>query len=186
MKVNVIIPALNEPYLSTLTKKLEAYQVTVCEQKGLAYAVFVGLRYSEAKIVVVMDADGSHPTETIPQMINMLNSRTWFIIGSRYCKGAYSMDFTRRKIISLFYCILTRFFLRTKIKDPMSGFWVGYRKTFKFKPVTTYKFGLQLIKKYKQHIIEYPIFFCKRKQGSSHVKPLQALKDFLSIICVFL
>jgi hypothetical protein len=64
----------------------------------------------------------------------------------------------------------------------MSGFWVGYRSKFNFEPTETYKFGLQLLRKYRGHIMEYPIVFEKRKSGKSKVKPIQALKDLLAIV----
>lgn len=182
-KVNVIIPALNEPYLPELTRKLRDYQVTICEQKGLSYAVHIGLKYSEAKKVVVMDGDGSHPPDSIRHMTKLLNEKVWLVVGSRYCKNGYSHDSLLRKIVSQVYCLLARIILRTKIKDSMSGFWVGYRQVFTFKHSNTFKFGLQLIRKYKHHILEYPIIFRKRQTGKSHVKPLQALKDLCAIFC---
>jgi len=178
----VVIPSLNEPYLPKLITKLVDYTIDVRMEKGLSYAVWCGIQQSQAEIIVIIDADGSHPPEAIPEMINLLNSRIKFIVGSRYCNGAYSFDSIPRKIISLFYCVLARILLRTKVCDPMSGFWVGYRNNFIFKPSKTYKFGIQLIRKNKSRILEYPIIFKKRKSGESHVKPLQAIKDLLSII----
>jgi dolichol-phosphate mannosyltransferase len=180
--VGIIIPALNEPYLETLVHKLEGYTIHVETERGLSFAVRHGILMSDEKVLVVMDADGSHPPEAIPEMVNMLDSRTWFIIGSRYLNGGYSYDSIPRKIVSLCYCLIARVFLRTSIKDVMSGFWVGYKEKFTFKPDGNYKFGLQLIRKYKKHIKEVPIIFKKRQAGKSKVKAIQALKDLLSII----
>jgi len=179
--VSIVIPALNEPYLPKLLQKLNVYDVHVQSEKGLVHAVWKGIKTSKSNIVVIMDADGSHPPEAIPRMISMLNSRTWFIIGSRYCKGGYSGDSIPRKIVSMIYCLITRIILLTRINDPMSGFWVGYRDKFVFEPNGNYKFGLQLLRKYKNHIEEYPIVFKKRIEGKSKVKPIQALKDLFSI-----
>ena len=180
-KVTVIIPALNEPYLPSLLKHLGNYDVHVRSEKGLSFAVWKGIQESNGELIVVLDGDGSHSPNAIPRMIDMLNSRTCLVVGSRYCKGGYSYDSTLRKIVSLVYCFIARLVLRTKIKDVMSGFWVGRREAFKFNPSRNFKFGLQLIKKNKGYIVEYPIVFEKRKSGRSKMKPLQALKDLFSI-----
>jgi dolichol-phosphate mannosyltransferase len=180
--VGVIIPALNEPYLPNLLKKLSDYSVHVETARGLSYAVRHGILMSDEKILVVMDADGSHDPNAIALMVSMLSDQVWFVVGSRYCRGGYSSDALVRKIVSMVYCLIAQIVLRTSISDPMSGFWVGYRDKFRFKPDGNYKFGLQLIRRYKNHITELPIIFKKRKEGKSKVKPMQALKDLLSIL----
>lgn len=178
--VIVILPCLGEQYLSTLLKKLTSYEVDVRSDKGLSNAVYFGIRNAKAKIVVVMDSDGSHPPEAIPKMLELLDSNVWFVVGSRYCPGGFSEDSFLRKFFSLFYCkIFSLFHLNFNIKDPMSGFWVGFRSHFVFEPSDSYKFGIQLINKYGAHVVEYPIFFKKRQQGKSHIKPKQAIKDLL-------
>jgi glycosyltransferase involved in cell wall biosynthesis len=100
--VDVVIPALNEPYLPKLLESLNGYDVHVQNEKGLSYAVWKGIQsINKDGVVVVMDADGSHPPEAIPKMVDMLSSRTWFIVGSRYCKGGYSWDSIPRKVMSM-------------------------------------------------------------------------------------
>lgn len=180
--VTVIIPALNEPYILKLVKKLSSYNVNVKSEKGLSYAVWCGIQQANSQIIVVMDGDGSHPTQVIQKMVGMLNKDVWLIVGSRYVKGGYSYDSLLRKLFSQFYCVLARIMLRSNIHDPMSGFWVGYQHAFKFEPSKTYKFGLQLIRKHQKHIKECPILFRKRKEGKSKVKPLQAVQDLLAIL----
>ena len=185
-KVSVIIPALNEPYLPKLTKKLKGYDVHIQTEKGLSYAVWNGIQKAENEIVCVMDADGSHSVASIDNMGSCLSlsAGSWFVIGSRYVKGGYSEDGTVRKIMSLFYCFLARLFICWQIHDPMSGFWCGFKSKFIFEPNQNYKFGLQLLKKYKGHIIEYPIVFHKRQEGKSHLKPMQVIGDLFEIVKV--
>jgi glycosyltransferase involved in cell wall biosynthesis len=182
--VAVVIPALNEPYLPKLLNHLQSYHIHIQGEKGLSYAVWKGIQNCKGNVVVVMDADGSHPPEAIGKMCNLLNEDVWFIVGSRYVKNGYSYDSFLRKAISLIYCLIARVVLRTSIHDSMSGFWCGYKDKFIFEPQNTYKFGIQLIRKYKQHIREYPIIFKKRVEGKSHVKPMQALKDFYAIFYI--
>lgn len=180
--VSVIIPCLDEPYLPRLLRRLQEYSVRVHGEKGLSFAVWSGIQKSSGNLIVVMDADGSHSPDAIPRMLKLLDDDVWLVIGSKYCRGGYSWDSTPRKVISLFYCAVARIALRTSIQDPMSGFWAGYRWAFDFQPTTSFKFGVQLIKKHKTHIAEYPIVFQKRKKGRSKVKPLQALKDLFAIV----
>ncbi len=185
--VSIVIPALNEPYLNTLVLYLpKGSEVLVQREKGLANAVWMGIRRAKNPIIVVLDADGSHPPGAISRMINMLSSRTWLIVGSRYCNGGYSYDSLPRKIVSLAYCFVARVLLGTDIHDVMSGFWVGYRESFTFNPFDGFKFGLQLIKNNRGHVAEYPIVFEKRKVGKSHIKPLQAIRDLFTIVKVSL
>ena len=186
LNVDVIIPCLNEPYLNTLVHQLGDYTIRIQTEIGLSFAVWKGIQQSSSDVIVVMDGDGSHNPNAIKKMIQLLDQNTWLVVGSRYCLHGYSEDSVVRKIISYAYCLITRILLRTSIRDGMSGFWVGYRKAFIFTPSATYKFGIQLIKRYKNHIKEYPIVFRKRKQGSSHVKPYQALKDLAMIFYAML
>ena len=183
-RVSIVVPALNEPHLPQLLNELSSYEVHVQTEKGLSYAVWKGIQHARGDVVAVMDADGSHPASAIKPMFSMLNEDVWFVAGSRYVKGGYSHDSIMRKVISLFYCIVARLILRTNIHDCMSGFWVGYRSKFNFEPTETYKFGLQLLRKYRGHIMEYPIVFEKRKSGKSKVKPIQAIKDLWEVISV--
>lgn len=179
-----MIPVLDdEPYLPQLLKRMKDYKVSLRGELGLSTAVFNGIQKSSANIIVVIDGDGSHPPETIPNMIKLLNDKTWLVVGSRYCKNGYSQDSIIRKIISHFYCVIARLALRTKIRDSMSGFWVGYRWAFKFKPSKNYKFGLQLIKRHgDKHIIEFPIRFQKRQLGKSKVNPIMAITELLRVV----
>lgn len=181
--VDIIIPVLHEPYLNTLVQQLKDYTIRIQTEPGLSYAVWKGVQASTADVIVVMDGDGSHNPHAIPYMLKLLDKHhTLFVVGSRYCSNGYSEDSILRKLISLAYCAIARFLLRARIKDCMSGFWVGYRDAFTFTPSNTYKFGLQFIKRYGNHIKEYPIIFRKRTQGNSHVQPFQALRDLLAIL----
>lgn len=183
VKVSVIIPALDEPYLKTLVLYFpKSYEVLVQREKGLSNAVWTGLQRAHYGIVVVMDADGSHPPQVIPELVSMLSSRTWLIIGSRYCNGGYSHDSLIRKLVSLFYCKIAQIFLRTPIQDPMSGFWCGYKDAFRFEPGPSFKFGLQLLRNNRGYVKEYPIVFRKRNSGKSHIRPLQAISDLFAIL----
>ena len=55
---------------------------------GLSSAVLEGFSASSGSILVVMDADLSHPPEKIPEMVAKIESRQAdVVVGSRYVKG---------------------------------------------------------------------------------------------------
>ena len=56
--------------------------------RGLSSAVLAGFRQASGGILVSMDADLSHPPETIPTMIECLyDGKTDFVLGSRYIQN---------------------------------------------------------------------------------------------------
>ncbi len=139
--------------------------------KGLSRAVVEGIGAAANEVVVVMDADLSHPPEKIPEMLDRLEGGADFVIGSRYVKGGTQdtewgfFRWLNSKVATL----LSRPF--TRVKDPMSGFF-AFRKEFlqraaPLNPVG-YKIGLELIVKGGfERVEEIPIHFSQRKFGES-------------------
>ncbi len=141
------------------------------KDKGLSQAVIDGLAMARNEVVVVMDADLSHPPEKIPEMLSVLEGGADFVIGSRYVEGGTQDDAWGlfRWINSKVATLLSRPF--TRVKDPMSGFFSFRRSalehTYPLNPVG-YKIGLELIVKGGfQRIEEIPIHFSQRKYGES-------------------
>ena len=62
--------------------------ITRKNERGLSTAVIAGLNAASGGILLVMDADLSHPPEKIPELVSALNQRQAdFVIGSRYVEG---------------------------------------------------------------------------------------------------
>src|SRR5262245_4765113 len=54
-------------------------------ERGLASAVIAGARAARGEIVVVLDADLSHPVTAIPELVQpLLDGRAEVAVGSRY------------------------------------------------------------------------------------------------------
>ena len=130
------------------------------------------LRLARHDVLVVMDADLSHPPEAIPRLLETLaRPGVDFVLGSRYVEGA-SIDQNwgmLRRLNSLVARWLAR--LVTNVRDPSSGFFALRRHTFlagdEFDPIG-YKIGLELM--VKCHCIgvrEVPIDFARRLHGTS-------------------
>jgi len=148
--------------------------------RGLSPAVVDGLRLAKHPVLVVMDADLSHPPEKIPNMVLALESGQQFVIGSRYVPGGSTDDewgfyrWFNSKIATL----LARPF--TDVKDPMAGFFALRRSDFvraeHLNPVG-YKIGLELIVKCRiENVGEVPIHFTDRVHGESKLNLKEQLR----------
>jgi dolichol-phosphate mannosyltransferase len=140
--------------------------------RGLSRAVCDGLKCARGDVIVVMDADLSHPPETIPALVEALAAGHDFALGSRYIEGGSTHDGwgVFRRLNSRAATLLATPF--TKAKDPMSGFFALLRSTYEraagsLNPVG-YKIGLELMVKCKcRRVKEIPFHFAERKSGES-------------------
>ena len=148
--------------------------------RGLSQSVLAGLRSAAADVLVCMDADLSHPPETIPGMLTALHDGADFVVGSRFCAGgstdAHWSIF--RRLNSRVATLLAR--PLTDLADPMSGFFALRRATFlagsDFDPVG-YKIGLELLIKCRcQRVAEIPIHFADRRHGHSKLSVAEQVK----------
>jgi dolichol-phosphate mannosyltransferase len=140
-------------------------------ERGLATAVLHGLRQSAGEVLVVMDADLSHPPEKVPELVAALEAGAEFVIGSRYVPGAHTDEGWGwfRRLNSRVATALARGF--TTARDPMAGFFALRRETFLrasgLNPVG-YKIALELIVKCGcRDVAEVPITFRNRVKGQS-------------------
>jgi dolichol-phosphate mannosyltransferase len=148
--------------------------------RGLSPAVLDGLRRSERDVLVVMDADLSHPPEKVPELIRALDEHTDVTVGSRFVDGGSTADdwglfrWLNSRVATLLAWPLTA------LKDPMSGFFALRRSTFAagrdFNPVG-YKILLELIIKCRcKRTAEVPIHFDDRRYGESKLSFKEQLK----------
>jgi dolichol-phosphate mannosyltransferase len=145
--------------------------ITRVNERDLSSAVIRGFREARGDFLVCMDADLSHPPEAIPRLLKCIkNGDANFALGSRYVPGASTDQSWSvfRWLNSKIATLLAKPF--TRVKDPMSGFFVLPRDVFKragkLNPVG-YKIGLELIVKCSINISEIPIHFADRVCGKS-------------------
>jgi dolichol-phosphate mannosyltransferase len=138
----------------------------------LSSAVVRGLKVARGDVLLVMDADLSHPPEKIPELLEALDDlEVDFVIGSRYVTGG-GMD-ESWGLIHWWNSRVATWMARpfTSASDPMAGFFALRRPTFEaareLNPVG-YKIGLELIVKCGcKQICEVPIQFANRLHGES-------------------
>lgn len=140
--------------------------------RGLSSAVLAGIGQAVMQYFVVMDADLSHPPESVPDLVMpLIKDEAEFVIGSRYVEGGGTQDWSRfRWLNSAGATLLSRPFTGG-VKDPMAGFFALRRETLlRADPLCPigYKIGLELLVKCKiKRVKEVPILFRNRAKGES-------------------
>jgi dolichol-phosphate mannosyltransferase len=141
------------------------------KQAGLAGAVAAGAAMARGDIVVVMDADLSHPPEKIPELVApVMAGDCQMAIGSRYVPGGATPDWkTSRMLASRLATLAARPLCR--VQDPLSGFFAVQRELFNRLPedIAGFKIGLALIAAAGDSLkaLEIPIVFHDRLRGAS-------------------
>lgn len=140
------------------------------EERGLATAVLTGFAMSEAHVVVVMDADGSHPVDALPRMIRIiLEDKADVVVGSRHVPGGGSKDWP---LFSQFKSKLAATLALgvTSMTDPTTGFLAARRTLLSqldLDPVG-WKIVLEIVVKAAPvRVAEVPIIFQDRELGVS-------------------
>ena len=145
-------------------------------KRDLAQAVVAGFRQVSGDILVVMDADLSHPPSSLPHLIEpLLNDEADFCLGSRYLESS-TIDARwqrHRAILSKIATFACSGLSLGRIKDPLSGFFALRRcdlPPFNLLYPRGYKIGLEIMVKghfHRKRLREIPIDFAERTQGES-------------------
>ena len=140
---------------------------------GLSQSVADGFVHALSDILLVIDADLSHPPALIPKMYEGILAGNDVVIGSRYMEGGGIRKWPlRRRVISLGATFLGRL-LFPDITDPVSGFFAIRKRVVaqaELKP-RGYKILLEVLGKGTwEHDKEIPFEFSDREIGSSKLK----------------
>jgi dolichol-phosphate mannosyltransferase len=98
------------------------------EKNGLGPAYLAGFAWGldrDYGVIIEMDADGSHPAERLPAMLEALNSpqAPGLVIGSRWVNGGTVVNWpTYRKFISKGGSTYARLMLGLPVRDVTAGF----------------------------------------------------------------
>ena len=163
-----------EAVCAELAGQLPLRLLTRRENRGLSAAVLDGIAIAAGEVVLVMDADLSHPPEKLPELAELLLSHTAdFVVGSRYVTGGGLDD--KWPWLRRFYSKMATLPARplVPLADPMSGFF-GLRRADMppadiLSPIG-YKIGLELLVKTgfsRARVREVPITFLDRVHGES-------------------
>ncbi len=155
---------------------------------GLSGDILRGAAMAETDVVVVMDADLSHPPEALPSLIRpVLYGTHDMAIGSRYIPGGQIPAWPwSRRTVSKTATLLA--WPLVSISDPMSGFFAVRRERLLSlgKEATGFKIALEIAAKGDDslRVFEVPITFIDRKHGTSKFGKFEiftCLKQMLSL-----
>jgi len=146
---------------------------------GLSGAVIAGARAACGEIVIVMDADLSHPPDQIPRLVQpLLDGVADMVIGSRYVKGGTTPGWPfYRKTMSRVAAGLA--YPLTGVHDSMCGFFAIRREQLlALAPSATgFKIAFEAIVRggRELRVLEVPIAFRDRVRGASKMNLRVAL-----------
>ena len=144
------------------------------DERGLATAVLTGFARARGDICLVMDADGSHPPVTLPELAEVVRSgRADVAVGSRLADGGGFRDWPLwGRIKSRFAAFFARGL--TGMSDPTTGLMAVRRElldTLDLDPVG-WKIVLEVVvKAAPRTFVEVPIVFGPRIAGRSKQSP---------------
>ncbi|MDH7605925.1 MAG: polyprenol monophosphomannose synthase [Melioribacter sp.] len=183
-ELDILIVDDNSPdgtanYVEELSKSEPRVKLIKREKKlGLGTAYVEGFKYMLSNgydAVIQMDADYSHDPKEIKNFLKKIKDYD-LVIGSRYINGVRVINWPiRRLLLSYFANLYTRIITGVPIKDATGGFKCIKRNVLESINLDEirsngYSFQIEmnfLAWKKKFKIIEIPIVFVERVQGSS-------------------
>ena len=152
-------------------KRAPVFLVESDGKGGLAGDVLAAAQNTSADVVVIMDADLSHPPEALPELIKPLLNDTYdMVIGSRYIPGGGTPGWPLlRRLTSRFATTLA--WPLVSAHDPMAGYFAIDRKLLLDlgKHATGFKIGMEVLARGGDslRVGEVPITFVDRERGLS-------------------
>jgi dolichol-phosphate mannosyltransferase len=136
---------------------------------GLASAVLAGFAEAKGDLLVVMDADLSHPPETVPALVDAVIAGADLAVGSRYVRGGATEDWPlTRQVVSRVACLMGNALV--PVRDATSGFFALRRAVVdgaRLNPIG-FKIGFEVIARGRySKVVEVPYTFRDREHGHS-------------------
>lgn len=172
-------------------------QLFIEERKGklgLGTAYIHGFKWAlkqHYEYIFEMDADFSHNPEDLPRLREACVEGADVAIGSRYIKGVNVVNWPMgRVLMSYFASVYVRLITGINIQDATAGF-KCYRslvlQTIKLNKIRFVGYAFQIEMKFTaiQHgfkVVEIPIIFTDRTEGTSKMSPRIFREAFLGVI----
>jgi dolichol-phosphate mannosyltransferase len=149
------------------------------------FRTFLSLK-NPPNCVITMDADYSHNPKEIPHLIELVQNGHALVIGSRYCQGGSTRNWSIvRLTISKIANLIASFRIGVHIRDYTSGFRCyslnAIRNIIGDLHSQTYEIQIETIRQThlrSLRIAETPIIFVNRKKGKSKLS-LNEIKQFI-------
>ena len=154
---------------AALAPRIPVRVVRRAGKAGLASAVVAGFDAAGGDVLLVMDADLSHPPEVVPALADAIANGADLAVGSRYVKGGAVMDWPlKRRVVSRLACLMGNALV--PVRDATSGFFALRRSVIdgvRLNPIG-FKIGFEVIARgnYRK-VVEVPYTFRDRELGAS-------------------
>ena len=147
------------------------------KERNLSTAFLDGLKISQGKYIVLMDADLQHSPNDINKLYNEITKNDLdIVIGSRFLKNSSNYSNSLKSIVRLFlsktFIFLINLLFGLKVTDPLAGFFISKKKSLKNNKYL-YKKGFKILLDYlivnkkKLKVKDIPIKVNKRLHGNS-------------------
>lgn len=144
------------------------------ERSGLATAVLHGFDRADGDRLVVMDGDGQHPAEVVPELVDALENVD-VAIGSRHVGGRNTADWSHVRTAMSFGASAMAWAAvpdSRPVQDPMSGFFAIRRPVVQSVRARVHPDGYKILLELLAHcpvddVAEIPIEFGQRDGGES-------------------
>ena len=155
---------------------------------GLAGAVLAGARAARAGVVMVIDADGSHPPEKIPDLaLPVIRGELDMVIGSRYAPGGSTPGWSRKRRLMSRAASACAWPL-TDVHDALSGFFAVRKELMAEIPADAagFKIALEILVRGGDllRVGETPIAFRDRELGQSKMGTAVILTYFRRLLAL--
>ncbi|MET9326870.1 polyprenol monophosphomannose synthase [Tsukamurella sp. NPDC003166] len=149
------------------------------EKNGLGGAYIAGFRWAlerDYRVIVEMDADGSHAPEQLERHLAAIDAGADLVIGSRYVRGGRTVNWPlSRQLISRGGNVYSQVILGTRIRDITGGYKAFRRETLEglgLDQVESLGYGFQIDLTWRAvqagfTVVEVPITFTERVIGDS-------------------
>ena len=157
---------------------------------SLSAAVILGFSRSRYGLVAAMDADGQHDPKILKEMLAHIKDHD-IVIGSRFVEGGGIEGWSRsRYLMSRIAAHLADIAAQSKLRDPMSGFFMIKRDTFNSIRERLkgkgYKILLEIVLALETEgrpprVHEVPLRFRLREKGESKLG-IPVIREYISML----
>lgn len=163
------------------------------EEPRYAGAFRTGIRYAGKDRLLVLDADGSHNPDIIPELFRKSMEGYDVVIGSRYCRGGRTHDVFLSFLMSKLLNLIMRLVIGVRAKDISTSFRIYQTAQLKEVSLTSenYEVLQEVILRMKVNkkdfsIAEVPITFEKRQYGKSKRRLLKFILTYIKTLFTFI
>lgn len=177
-EIVVVDDASEDNTPSIMDRNSESGKVAAVHRKGIRgifSAIMDGVKVARSDVVVIMDADFSHPPSKIPELLRKMDDDNFDLVSaSRFTKGGGIEAPFGRKLSTIIFNSVIRLVMGGVVTDWTGGFHAVRRDkllTLSFKyPAKWGEFDLELLYRAKKSglkISEIPFTYSFREEGKS-------------------